>query len=221
MRHLILVLIHVPPEADVHLPLCEDRFRQDPPLMTTHCSIIQVLILLQDLDEVPNGGFGSCLKQPEGQVVVAAGQGPVNCRQFDYRHEMTTLGEPLVVFVEGLQSFSAGVLDADANSRPGPIEPFDLEALQDPIMHMGLIGRGGAPRRLLAATKTSLGSNCLGSGNRHIVARVSSTLWASFFAFPTSTRSPFKLGVPNLLCEFTILALEGHKVPNGHRWLEM
>ena len=58
MRRLILVLIHAPPEADVHLPLCEDLFRQDPPLMTTHCSILQVLILLQDLDEVPKCGIG-------------------------------------------------------------------------------------------------------------------------------------------------------------------
>ena len=57
MRHLILVLIHVPPEADVHLPLCEDRFRQDPPLMTTPCRLIQVLILLQDHEEVPNRGI--------------------------------------------------------------------------------------------------------------------------------------------------------------------
>ena len=69
----------------------------------------------------PNAGVCSCLKQPEGQVVVAAGQGPVNGRQFDYRHELTTLGEPLVVFVEALQSCSAGEHDADANRWPGPI----------------------------------------------------------------------------------------------------
>ena len=94
--------------------------------MTTHCSILQVLILLQDLDEVPNGGFGSCLKQPEGQVVVAAGQGPINGLTLDCRQELTTLGEPLVVVVEALQSLSAGELEADANSRPGPIEPFCL-----------------------------------------------------------------------------------------------
>ena len=104
MSRLILVLIHVPPEADVHLPLCEDLFRQDPPLMTTHCSILQVLILLQDLDEVPNGAFGSCLKQPEGNVEVAAGQGPINGIRPDCRQELTTLGEPLVVVVEALQS---------------------------------------------------------------------------------------------------------------------
>ena len=82
--------------------------------MTTHCSILQVLILLQELDEVPNGGFGSCLKQPEGQVVVAAGQGPITGVNLDCRQELTTLGEPLVVVVEALQSLSAGELDADA-----------------------------------------------------------------------------------------------------------
>ena len=109
--------------------------------MTTHCSILQVLIPLQDIVEVPNGGFGSCLKQPEGQVVVAAGQGPINGLNLDCRQELTTLGEPLVVVVEALQSLSAGELEADANSRPGPIEPFVLEALEDPKMHMELIGR--------------------------------------------------------------------------------
>ena len=59
----------------------------------------------------------------------------------DCRQELATLGEPLVVVVEALQSLSAGEIDADANSRPGPIEPFVFEALEDPKMHMLLIGR--------------------------------------------------------------------------------
>ena len=78
--------------------------------LTTHCSILQVLILLQDLDEVPNGRFGTCLKQPEGQVVVAAGQGPISGIHLGCRQELTTRGEPLVVVVEALQSLSAGEL---------------------------------------------------------------------------------------------------------------
>ena len=72
---------------------------------------------------------------------MAAGQGPINGIRPDCRQELTTLGEPLVVVMEALQSLSAGELDADANSRPGPIEPFVLEALEDPKMHMELIGR--------------------------------------------------------------------------------
>ena len=92
--------------------------------MATLCNILQVLILLQDLAEATNGGFGSCLRQPEGQVEVAAGRGPINCLNLDCGQELTTLGEPLVVVVEALQSLRAGEPDADANLRPAPIEPF-------------------------------------------------------------------------------------------------
>ena len=41
-------------------------------------------------------------------------QGPITGVNLDCRQELTTLGEPLVVVVEALQSLSAGELDADA-----------------------------------------------------------------------------------------------------------
>ena len=72
---------------------------------------------------------------------MVAGQGPIHGLHLVCRQELTTRGEPLVVVVEALQSLSAGELEADANSRPGPIEPFVLEALEDPKMHMLRIGR--------------------------------------------------------------------------------
>ena len=43
MSNLILILIHVPPKADVHLDLFTGLFRQDPPLLTTGCSVLEVL----------------------------------------------------------------------------------------------------------------------------------------------------------------------------------
>ena len=63
---------------------------------------------------------------------MAVGQGPINCLTPDCRQELTTLGEPLVVVMEVLQPLRAGEPDADANHGHVPIEPFVLEALEDP-----------------------------------------------------------------------------------------
>ena len=49
--------------------------------------------------------------------------------------------EPVVVLVQLLQALLRGELDADANVRSGPVEPFDLEALEDPQMQVHLVGR--------------------------------------------------------------------------------
>ena len=46
--------------------------------------------------------------------------------------------------MEPLQSLRAGELDADANSRPGPVIAIVLEALEDPKMHMLFIGRSSS-----------------------------------------------------------------------------
>ena len=45
------------------------------------------------------------------------------------------------MLVQLLQALLRGELDADAHLRSGPVEPFELEALEDPRMQVHLVGR--------------------------------------------------------------------------------
>ena len=47
MSALILLLVHVAPEGDVHLPLSRDCLREDPPLMAIEDNILDVPFLLR------------------------------------------------------------------------------------------------------------------------------------------------------------------------------
>ena len=67
---LVLVLVHVSPQANVHLSFLHDSFREDPPAMSRHDHFLEVRTLPEKVPKVPDGGIGAILDAPEGQVEV-------------------------------------------------------------------------------------------------------------------------------------------------------
>ena len=97
---------------------------------------------------------------PQGQVVVRTCQGSLHCLLTFLGEELVALGEYLVVIHEKGLAMLRGVLDADPNSKPGPVGPLGHERLQDPIMHMLHIGRSTIS--MLREPPISRGVNLLG-----------------------------------------------------------
>ena len=73
MSGLILILVHVAPEGDVHLHLPSDCLREDPPLMAMEDHILEVRILSQESLEVPHRRPQPGLDDPEAHVQVGTG----------------------------------------------------------------------------------------------------------------------------------------------------
>ena len=63
------------------------------------------------------------LDTPQGQVVMRTCQGSIDGLFIDGGEELVALGESLVVLEEKGLAMLRGVLDADPNGRPGPVEP--------------------------------------------------------------------------------------------------
>ena len=141
--HLVLILVHVAPEGDVHLPLQGHSLRQDPPLVAIQDRILEVCIALHEVRQVPymgNGCLPGCTSGPK--IEVGGDRGSIHGLLIDPWQEHIALREALVVLDEQGLPMLRGVLDADANGWPCPVEPLGHGGLQDPIVYMLHIGRG-------------------------------------------------------------------------------
>ena len=55
MGDLVLILVHVAPQGDVHLALHGHRLLEDPPAMAIEDHILQVIIMCNQVRQGPNG----------------------------------------------------------------------------------------------------------------------------------------------------------------------
>ena len=93
--------------------------------MTFFDSLLQVLIIIQHFMEVPNRGLDTMCNGPEGQVVMRACKGPIQCHISLYgREKWVARGEPRVVFQELLFPLPSSELNADAYVGPSFVKPF-------------------------------------------------------------------------------------------------
>ena len=100
-------------------------------------------ILVQQAPQVTQGRLCSILDATERKVQVGASQGCIPGTRMvcqDRRQELVALSEPLIVRQELPNAFLGLILDTDSDSRPGPIEGFILQALQDPLVDVAYIG---------------------------------------------------------------------------------
>ena len=87
------------------------------------------------------------LDEPEGDVEVRTSQGPIHLSSStnDRRQQLAVLGEPQVVLQELPLASLSSVHHTDANSRPGPVVPLELEALQDREVNVFHVRRSSKP----------------------------------------------------------------------------
>ena len=115
MTRMVLVLVLIAPKGDVHLVLKGRLFLEYPPLVAALDSISEGQVGLTEFCQVPSRTRGSLLKQPEGQVEVAACQGSVENLVFmNCWEELRTTRESDVVLDELRFPFNARELHADA-----------------------------------------------------------------------------------------------------------
>ena len=111
---LVFVLVLIPPTGDNNLRLMGRLFIEGHPLVSVLHSVSEGQVGLTELCQVPSRTRGSLLKQPEGQVEVAASQGSVENLVFmNFREEHRTTREAEVVLDELLFPFSVRELHAD------------------------------------------------------------------------------------------------------------
>ena len=139
---LVFVLVLVAPEAHIHLEVLLDVLREDPPPMAIGDHLLEGRVPRQEVREVTCRRRPACLEDPEGEVEVRPGEGPVEgLRLVHEGHEGRTLREPHVVVEEVLPALLALELHANPHLRPGPVEALRQEALEDPMVQVHDIGR--------------------------------------------------------------------------------
>ena len=115
---------------------------EDPPLASVVYSVREGLVRVTEVAQVTTGTRRPLLDEPEGQVEVRAGQGPVeDLALVNPRKERIPIRESVVVLEELLLAFRSLVLHANARLWPRGIKALLNEALKHPHVDMRGVGR--------------------------------------------------------------------------------